>query len=67
MGQYIVKSGGGRTTASDYISEGLIKSLTFGDIGVDNYIIIDNINGYHYHLGNSKELAKILKKFNATI
>ena len=43
MGQYIVKSGGGRTTASDYISEGLIKSLTFGDIGVDNYIIIDNI------------------------
>lgn len=28
-------------------------------------IIIDNINGYHYHLGNSKELAKILKKFNA--
>lgn len=42
MGQYIVKSGG-RVIVSDYISEGLIKTLALKDIGVNNYIIIDNI------------------------
>lgn len=63
MGQYIVKSGGGRITASDYISEGLIKSLTFGDIGVDNYIIIDNIKDFTLFEEMTVECCCLYKDF----
>lgn len=41
-----------------------IPCITSNFLGYSD-IIIDGINGYHYHLGSPSELAKILEKFNS--